>query len=379
MTGIGLAGVFEPQRLAGIGRVVQRQHGGRRDQRERLAEPRQGFFHARPFAADVLFLGLVAAGAEIEDLGIAGIDAERAARLRLGAADIVQIRLDLDVAMHEALHLLEGDGVGPDQADAAAVGAQRALRQIAGLGRPTGMRGARIVPVHRQRAIAGVEIEADETAGIGLLVDQRDGRLHAQEAAIDFVAELEIRARDVGRDQRPDHLRIARTDQLDAAFGQQLARRVDPGRIARRDFLQREAAGFDADRTVLLRQPQQRPVTARDDLAALLLLDGREGEIEMEQGEELQRAGGAGDVALGERGVHAVTILRQASASLAVASAASRDAPTVRTMAAEGRLSPAAGMMSPGLAVTITSATPEIFFASSMPSTETTRPALGKA
>ena len=50
------------------------------------------------------------------------------------------------------------------------------------------MRGG-IVPIHQQGAITGVEIKSDQPARISLLVDQRDGRLDAQQALIDFVAD----------------------------------------------------------------------------------------------------------------------------------------------------------------------------------------------
>ena len=61
------------------------------------------------------------------------------------------------------------------------------LRQIARFGRPFGMMRGGIVPIHQQRAISGVEIVTDETAGIGLLVHQRERRLHLEQTLIDLV------------------------------------------------------------------------------------------------------------------------------------------------------------------------------------------------
>src|SRR6202000_449835 len=122
----------------------------------------------------------------------------------------------------------------------------------------------------------------------------------------------------------------------------------DPGRIARGDLLQREAGRLDPDGAVLLGQTQQRPVAARDNFGALLFLDGGEGEIEMEQREQPQRRRGCRGFAREERRVHAVLIFRRDSAAFAAVSAASRELPVASTMAAEGRLSPAGGITSPG-------------------------------
>src|SRR6202044_2571586 len=118
----------------------------------------------------------------------------------------------------------------------------------------------------------------------------------------------------------------------------------------RGDFFQREGRDFESDRPVSLRQFKQRPIAAPDHLGALLLLDGGESEIQMEQREEMQRTGGRFCFADRERRVHAVTMRSCASASLAAAMAEPRDDPVASTIAADGRLSPAGGMMSPGFA-----------------------------
>jgi hypothetical protein len=58
---------------------------------------------------------------------------------------------------------------------------------------------------------------------------------------------------------------------------------------ARRDLFQGEPGRLDGDRPVCIRQPQKGSVAPRDHVAALRFLEGREGEIEMEQREQLQR------------------------------------------------------------------------------------------
>src|ERR1700760_3278221 len=109
---------------------------------------------------------------------------------------------------------------------------------------------------------------------------------------------------------------------------------------------------------------QQRPITARDNVAPLFFLDGRKREIEMEDCEQLQRAGRGFEIARCKGRIHAVTIWSRDKASLAAGSALSRDDPVVNTIAADGRLSPAGGITSPGFAVTTISSTPAIWRAS---------------
>ncbi len=94
--------------------------------------------------------------------------------------------------MGETLQLLEGDGVGPQKRDAAAVGAKGALRQMARLGMPFGMMGAGIVPIHQNAAIAGIEIKRHEAGRIGLLVDERELRAGAEQPLINVMADGEI-------------------------------------------------------------------------------------------------------------------------------------------------------------------------------------------
>jgi hypothetical protein len=56
-----------------------------------------------------------------------------------------------------------------------------------------------IVPVHQQRLIARIEIVRDQSSGIGLLVDKSYRGGHAQQAAIDVVADSEIGRHKLGR------------------------------------------------------------------------------------------------------------------------------------------------------------------------------------
>ena len=77
--------------------------------------------------------------------------------------------------MGQPLQLLEGDRVGPDQADVAAVAAQRALRRIAVFRQPGGMEVGDIVPVHQQGLIARIQILRHQAAGIGLLIRPAPG------------------------------------------------------------------------------------------------------------------------------------------------------------------------------------------------------------
>src|SRR5271170_5170296 len=126
-------------------------------------------------------------------------------------------------------------------------------------------------------------------------------------------------------------------------------------------------------------QSQERPIAAPDHFAALFFFDRGKGEIEMEQREEMQRRIPRRNVMPEEGRIHAVSTRRSASASLAAVRAASRVAPVVSTIAADGLLSPAGGMMSPGLAVTMRSATPETLRAFSTPLTAVTRPGFGNA
>ena len=97
------------------------------------------------------FFGPEAAGAEIENLGVTGIKAERARWTARGAPAQSADRFPADIAMDKALQLLEGGGVGPEQGDPAAVRARGILRQILAFGVPFGMVGGGIVPIHQQR------------------------------------------------------------------------------------------------------------------------------------------------------------------------------------------------------------------------------------
>src|SRR6185312_1678812 len=288
-------------------------------------------------------------------------------------ADVIDIILQTDIAMREALQLLESDSAGPQQINGASFAADSGLRQIARFRRPFGMLRAGIVPIHQDRAVTGIEIEAHKARRISLLVDQREFGGMTQQAVINLIADFQIFLRHARRHQRADHLCVTGTDQLDFAACDQSTGAANPFRIKTRDFLQRKAGDLDADGTLVRRQIQQRPVAALDHLAALLFLDRGERNVEMEEREQMQGRVDLG-IALLERRIHAVSIRICASASFAASSAASRVAPMASTMAADGRLSPAGGMISPSFAVTTTSAMPAILRASSAPETFTTLP-----
>ena len=96
-----------------------------------------------------------------------------------------------------------------------------------------------------------------------------------------------------------------------------------------------------------LGQSQQRPVTARDHLAAPFFLDGGEGQVEMKEGEELQRRRRA---AISRWRSGAFMRFRSGSGPARhwPPSAPLRGWRRVAsTMAPEGRLSPAGGMSRP--------------------------------
>lgn len=126
--------------------------------------------------------------------------------------------------MGVTLQLLERDRVGPQNADRAAIGAQRGLRQVARFGVPFGMLRAGIVPIHQQGFITRVAVNADKAAGIGLLVDESQSRPRAEQAFIDFMPNREVLRHHACRHQGADKLRVARTNQFGFAFRNQIAK-----------------------------------------------------------------------------------------------------------------------------------------------------------
>src|SRR5947208_3473078 len=99
------------------------------------------------------------------------------------------------------------------------------------------MRG-RIVPIHQQRAIPGIEIVPNETAGVSLLVDERERGRDTQKPFVAIIAELEIFLDHAGGNERSDQLRVTRTDELDLAVLDQLAKTRDPNRVAGLDLFE---------------------------------------------------------------------------------------------------------------------------------------------
>ena len=126
------------------------------DSRDR---PRESLLHARPFALPDSFSSVRSGRGGNRKSPHRSHRRTRRAAVPRPAAHIVHVRVEFDVADARALQLLERDRVGPEQADGATVRAQRASAADSA-SRPAirDVRG-RIVPVHEQRAIPGVEIK----------------------------------------------------------------------------------------------------------------------------------------------------------------------------------------------------------------------------
>src|SRR5258706_12201275 len=249
------------------------------------------------------------------------------------------------------------------------------------------MRG-RIVPIHQQRAIPGIEIVPNKPAGIGLLVDERERGRDTQKPSVAIIADLEIFFDHAGGNERPDQLCVTRPDELDFPLLGQLAKTGDPIRIAGLDLFERITGCFDTDRAVRRGEGEKGPVAALDDGRSFAFLDRGKGAIEMKDREEMKRRGCCrrGRRRKRRQGFanrthvrHCISISIAAIAAFAEARAASREAPVASTIAADGRLSPAGGMMSPWRAVTTMSAMPGRRLAASAPRIPSTRPGLGKA
>ena len=143
--------------------------------------------------------------------------------------------------MGQPLQLLKRNRAGPQKCDAAPIGTQCPLRQITGFGRPFGVVDGGVIPVHQNGAVSGITVKPDESGRIGLFIDQRQLRPHAQKPLINFVADAQIGFADARRHQRADDLRIAGADEFDPARSDQGFRFGDPRGIARGDFFQRVA------------------------------------------------------------------------------------------------------------------------------------------
>ena len=127
-----------------------------------------------------------------------------------------------------------------------------------------------------------------------------------------------------------------------------------------------------------LRQLQQRPVAARDHIAAPFFLDGGKGQVEMKKAQRPATSLAAPISRVAQRRVHAVSIRIRPARHWRPSAPLRGVAPVASTMAPDGRLSPAGGMTSPGRAVTTNSAMPGNARASSAPSNGHDRAGLGK-
>ncbi len=58
----------------------------------------------------------------------------------------------------------------------------------------------RIVPIHEQCFVSGVEIVSNDPAGIGLLIDESQRRTLSEQALIDRIADSKIRRDNVSGD-----------------------------------------------------------------------------------------------------------------------------------------------------------------------------------
>ena len=145
-------GALQPQRLARSSRAASRS-AGRRDQCEagscRCAR-RPASSRAHSLSPPSFSSVLIAAGTEIENLRVAGIEAKRARRCRrAGRAHSRDSRRAR--CRHGRSAAVSGTRrCWSRAARCAAVGAQRALRQIARFGRPFGMVRGGIVPIHQR-------------------------------------------------------------------------------------------------------------------------------------------------------------------------------------------------------------------------------------
>src|SRR6185312_2426834 len=228
------------------------------------------------------------------------------------------------------------------------------------------------------------EIMADKSGRIGLFVDQGDRGAGIEQATVGLVAPSEIGCDELRGNERANYLCVAGPDQLGFARRDEIAEAPYPCRIPLLDFFQRVAGDLDPDRPMRRGKGKQGPITALDNAGPVAFLDGRKSQIEMEQRKEVQRrrlrsgCGRRGTPA-GECAHYRVSISMAASPARAAAKASPWECPVASTMAPEGRLSPAGGITSPGLAVTIISAMPGRRFAASAPRTSMTRTGFGKA
>ncbi len=148
-----------------------------------------------------------------------------------------------------------------------------------------------IVPIHQQGVIARIQIGADQAAGIGLLVHQRDARRDAQQFAVGGMAKPQIGRDHAGRHQWPDHLGIAGADEFHPARLDQRRQPFQPGSIALGDGVKGIAGCLDPDGAVTLGQVQQRAIAILHHIGALFLFDGGKGQIQVEEGKDVQQGG----------------------------------------------------------------------------------------
>ena len=254
----------------GTSRVLEDSAGG---------NPREGWisgeglnqgFDALPFTALQRRFGHEASGTEIEDLGIVAVEREAAWLVAAVASDVGEQLIELELVVGVALELLEGDALVPDQADAAAIDSDGLLGVVAPFRIPLRVRAGWIVPLHDQRFVASLLVEGHQAGAVGLLIDQSNAWLEAEDVLVGLHAETQIGAVYSSRYQGPNQLGVATADELAGAVMDQIPQLADPAGIDLLNELQRAGRCFDAKgQPVLAGQAQQGPIAALHDLGAL--------------------------------------------------------------------------------------------------------------
>src|SRR6185369_1640482 len=121
--------------------------------------------------------------------------------------------------------------VVPDERNFPAVSCKGILGEIAPFGIPFRMTFDRVVPLHDDRPVTGIEVVANNTCRIRLLIDKSNLWSEAKQTFICLIAKSQIRCVDLSRDQWSDKLDIATADKFARAFTQQGAEFAQPLRI----------------------------------------------------------------------------------------------------------------------------------------------------
>ena len=118
--------------------------------------------------------------------------------------------------------------------------------------------------------------------GISLFVDQRYRRNQAQKFFVCLIAQPEIGCDHVSRQEGANGLGVAGANEFNFFGSDEFGQPPNPVWIAGCDGLQGVGSGFNRDRMVPLSQIQKRRIAVVHDRRALLLLNGGEGQIQVE-------------------------------------------------------------------------------------------------